>query len=216
MNKRCYISGTLAAIFLFAGTAAFAQKNATTPWKKTVVRMIDLKEKEDDKQHHLKNAGSNFSLSELMVNEAIAGKVTAWTNTNGNFTAKISAKDVKDIFTSKIDTIKMVDPVTGKEITRYISKDVNYDALQKFRLQEDWVFNPSTGKTEIQITGIAPIREIYGDDGEFRGVQATFWLRYNEAVPLIAGYDLNHPNNTLENHIWDDYFLSDVKPAIAK
>jgi hypothetical protein len=216
MNKRRYLNGALAAIFLFATTTAYAQNSAIAPWKKTVVRVIDLKEKEDEKQHHLKNARSSINLAELMVNEILAGKVTAWFNTDGNFITKLSAKEVQDMFSSKPDTATILDAVTRVELKRIVRKDMNYDALQKFRLQEEWIFNPSTGKTEIQLTGIAPIREIFGDNGDFRGMQAAFWLRYSDAIPLLARYDQYHPNNRLANHIWDDYFLSDVKPAIVK
>lgn len=215
MNIPAVLRNTLLVLACMATSASWAQKPGNAVWKKTVARMIDLTAK-DDTKHHLKDAGDSKYLSEMMADEVIAGKLTAYSNIDNNFSTRLTPAEVKNILGPKKDTVTVTDPVTGKEITKYITTDVNFETIQKFRLLEEWTFNPATGKTDIQITGIAPIKEIYSDDGSFRGIQAIFWLRYADALPVINRYDTYHPTGTLDMHIWDDYFLSDVKPKEAK
>ena len=209
----------LTVILLLAGITSFAQKNGNslaTVWKKQVARVIDMQEPEDTIVHHLRDAGNNTTLTEMMVNAIKTGNVAAYSNYDNTFSTKLTIAQINEMTSSKLDTVVMTDPVTGKEVMKIISRDMNYDLIHKFRLLEDWTFNPGTGKTEIQIVGIAPIREIYGEDGSFRGVQAMFWLHYNDALPIISHYEQYHPNNTIAEHIWNDYFLSEVKPSEVK
>ena len=216
MNHPSLFRFTFSVLLVMAGLQCFAQKATPTAWKKTVTRTIDLSEKEDSKKHHLKDAGNTTYLAEIMINDITAGKLTAYSNFDVNFSNKLTAAEVKQMFGATKDTVTVQDPVTGREVVKVVTRDVNYEIMQKFRLLEEWTFNPATGKTDIQITGIAPIKEIYGVDGSFRGVQAAFWLHYNDAQPCINRFDQSHPTGTLAMHIWDDYFLSDVKPKDAK
>ena len=110
----------------------------------------------------------------------------------------------------------IVDPVTGTEIQKIIRRDFDPTVIRKYRILEEWAFNPRTGKTDIQITGIAPMLEVYGEDGSYRGSKSMFWVRYNDARPVVEKYDQMHPNHTLASLIWDDYFLSEVKPNKEK
>ena len=199
---------------LLIGNMIFAQVNPG--WKKTVYRTIDLAQKEDTAKHHLTDVTNDTTLFEIMANAIKAGKLVAYSNFDHNFTTRFTAVQLKEIMGNKTDTTLIVDPVTNKEKQIIVHHEFNYDAVHKYRLLEEWTFDPITGKTDIMIEGIAPLREIYGDDGNFRGVQAMFWLRYTDAHQVLARYDKIHPTKCFATYIWDDYFLSDVKPAVAK
>ena len=195
------------ALFCAICGVASAQNNGT--WKKKVGRVIDLSEKENDVTHHNKDAKPKPTLLEMMADDIKSGKLDAYSTFDCSFTTKLSAAELKNMTTSKVDTIVVVDPVTGKEMTKLVRKDCDYSAIHKYRILEEWTFDPHTGRTEIQITGIAPIREIYNEDGAFRGVQAMFWVKYNDARSIIAGYEQYNPGNTIAGHIWHDYFSND-------
>jgi hypothetical protein len=206
-----------ANLFLVSLTAfcilAFAHKGYAKPgggvWKKQTTRIIDLGEQEDTIKHHMKDASPDTTLVELWVNAFKAGRLTLYSNIDHSFTTKLKREQLLEMLTSKPDTVIMFDPVDGKEVLKVIHHDLNYSAFRKYRILEDWTFDAATGKTSVEITGIAPLREIYGEAGDFRGVQAMFWIRYKDARPIIEKYERYHPTNTISSKIWNDYFYAD-------
>jgi len=214
MNRSNLYKIALAAILCSICSTAFAQTGNT--WKKKVARVIDLVQKEDNKVHHLTNAEQDMPLLEMMATALKAGKLNAYAAFDNNFTSKLSPAEINQILGPKIDTVTITNPIDGKEETKIIHRDFDMSVIHKYRILEEWTFDTNTGKTDIQITGIAPIRDIYGDDGVFRGVQAMFWVHFNDLHSILAKYDQYHPDNNIGVNIWNDYFLSDVKPAAQK
>jgi Gliding motility associated protein GldN len=217
MNRHQVIRIIFAAIILFAGTNSFGQKaGSTTVWKKQVYRVLNAMEKEDTKEHHLKNANPDTTMLEMMINAIKSGKLTAYSNYDHSFTTRLTMAQLNEMLLQRPDTQVMVDPITGKEATKVISHEFDFYAVTKYRLLEEWTFNPVTGKTDIQITGISPVRGIYGENGDFRGIQSIFWLKYPDVINIIARYEQYHPDNTIASKIWNDYFSSDTKPEAQK
>jgi hypothetical protein len=213
--KSLYITIFISALLLSASTI-HAQTAAPISWKKRVARTIDMSEKEDTARHKLRNMGSDSLLVQMMVSAVQTGKLSAYNTWDALFSTKISQAELKERFASKIDTIIVVDPITGKEQIKLRKTDVNFEQLQKVRILEDWTYYPTSGTTQIQIIGVGPVQDVYGDAGDYRGQQIIFWLKYNEAKTIIDRYEQYHPGNTLSGHIWSDYFLSDVKPKEHK
>jgi len=211
--KIAYWSTILLIVLLSMNATSFAQMNTT--WKKQVGREIYDTVKEDDKKHHLKDLSNDSTLLEVIIAKLKAGNITAYSNYDNSFTTILSPAELNQILVPLPDTIMITDPVTGQEIMRVRRREFDYSSVHKYRILEDWTFNPLTGNTDIHIEGIAPVRDVYVD-GEFRGYQALFWVRYNDVLPVLRHYDQYHPDNTLAAHIWNDYFYSDVKPAPVK
>jgi len=204
-------------VLLMAGIATFGQSNNGAVWKKTVYRTIDLTEKETKKKSNLKDASATSHLAEIMYNAAMMDKMHAYWTYDNNLTHMLTTQEVHELFGGgKPDTISVTDPVTNIETIRVVRRDPDLESFQKFRLLEEWTHNTATGKTDIQIIGVAPVKEVYGTDGRYRGEQVLMWVKYADALPSIAKYDGLHPTNTFAMHIWDDYFMSDVKPKEAK
>lgn len=214
MNRTSFYKITFAALLCILCGAAFAQTGEV--WKKRVARIIDMAPKEDNAAHHLTDAKPDTSILEMIAPALKSGKITTYSSFDNNFTTKLTQAEINQILGAKIDTIFITDPTSGKEEVKIVHRDFDYSSIHKYRVLEEWVFNPSTGKTDIQITGIAPIRDIYGDDGVFRGVQAMFWIHYSDLRGVITKYEQYHPDNTIALHIWNDYFLNDVKPGEKK
>ncbi len=178
-------------------------------WKKTVIRTICLAPKED-------NVKQDTSLLEMMVNAVKAGDLAAYGAYGIDFSTKVTLKMLDEVIDGIVDSISRGNPVTNTAVTEMAHRGFSYDSVHKYRILEEWTVNPHNGKTEIQITGIAPTRDIVGDDGVYRGSQAMFWVRYNEVQPILEKYAHSHPKHSLASLIWDDYFLSDKKPQVQK
>jgi hypothetical protein len=56
--------------------------------------------------------------------------------------------------------------------------------------------------------GIAPVQDLYGDDGVYRGPQSMFWLYYPDIRGLLANYEVFNPQNDMFRATWDEFFES--------
>ena len=86
------------------------------------------------------------------------------------------------------------------------SREFNPDAVTKYRLKEDWVFDRNLGRMVVRIVGLAPILDRYNEDGSYRGSQAVFWMYYPEIRPMMAQYEVFNPDNDVARLSWDEYF----------
>lgn len=102
------------------------------------------------------------------------------------------------------DSVKVVDPDTGEETWRVVTNDFDWAAVKKFRLKEDWVFDQSDSRMVVRILGIAPIREVYDKNGEYRGDQAMFWMYYPNFRQYLIKYETFNPFNDSNRLTWDD------------
>ncbi|MES2701488.1 MAG: hypothetical protein V4649_02560 [Bacteroidota bacterium] len=203
------------AALLLAATGSHAQTPAT-PWKKRVSRIIDMQPPEDTATHRLRPEGNDSTLLQMLITPLEAGKFTAFNNYDALFTQKMSRSDIRSLIASRTDTILVLNPLTGVEEKRYRRFDFLVDLIHKYRVVEDWAFDPATGTTDIQIVGLGPIKDIYGDDGTFRGHQTMFWVTYKDARPVLTRYEQLHPDNSFSLKIWNDYFQSTEKPKEEK
>ena len=108
----------------------------------------------------------------------------------------------------KVDTQVITDPVSGTEITKYINHDFNPETITKYRIKEDWIFDRNQGQMVVRIIGLAPVKDIFGDDGVYRGSQAMFWLFYPDIRGLLAQYEVYNPLNDVARYTWDEFFES--------
>jgi hypothetical protein len=60
----------------------------------------------------------------------------------------------------------------------------------------------------VRIVGLAPVKDVYGDGGEYRGKQAMFWLYYPDIRGLLAQYEVVNPLNDVARYTWDEFFES--------
>jgi gliding motility associated protien GldN len=60
------------------------------------------------------------------------------------------------------------------------------EAIARFMIKEDWIFDRQRSMMHVRIIGIAPMTEVRGGDGELRGYRPLFWLYYPECRTLFA------------------------------
>ena len=200
---------------LLLGSTAFAQTKhtATTAktagadvWRKEVSHDVDISIPDDTVHRHFRNQGDDSTMLEMMVVRMKSGKLSAYSNYDTHFSTKLTKDNMIQMLGGKTDTMTAVDPVTGQERMKVVHMDFNYDVVTKYRILEEWIFNPHTGVTDVQITGIAPIKDIYNEDGSLRASATMFWVHYGDVKDIIAAYDSYHPQHTIADAIWRDYF----------
>lgn len=182
-------------------------READILWKKRVWREIDTREKQnlafrypgDDE-----TGGGMFI--EILVDAVKKGKLKAYSSMDDRFTTALTKDQIMEAFVGKADTNMVEDPLTG-EMTQVISnRDFNTDLVTKYRVKEDWMFDRNLGRMIVRIIGIAPMKDIYNDDGSFRASSPMFWLYFPEARNVLAQYEVYNPENDLHRLSWTDYW----------
>ena len=187
-------------LFLVSLTAfcmlAFAYKGYATPgggaWKKQTTRIIDLGEQEDTIKHHMKDASPDTTLVELWVNAFKAGRLTLYSNIDHSFTTKLKKEQLLEMLTSKPDTMTMIDPVNGKEVTKII----HHDPIP-FRMNGEKIYNSDT------VTAVPFAKDGLLEDRILKGIAAEL-----DQLPDGA-YSLNISNVVIGKHGEVAYYQND-------
>ena len=78
--------------------------------------------------------------------------------------------------------------------------------IKQYRLKEDWIFDKQRSTLDIRIIGIAPMKEVKGEDGEVRGNTPMFWLYYPECRYVFANWEAFNRENDAERRSFEDIF----------
>jgi len=184
-------------------------READILWKKRVWREIDTREKQNVGFRYAgdENTGGGMFI-EILIDAIKRGKIKAYKTFDDRFTTYMTKDDIMETIAGKVDTQVITDPVTGTEVTKYINHDFDPERITKYRIKEDWIFDRNQGQMVVRIVGLAPIRDIVGDDGVYRGSQAMFWLYYPDIRGLLAQYEVFNPLNDIARYTWDEFFES--------
>lgn len=178
-------------------------------WKKRVWREIDTREKQNvgfRYQGDEQSGGGMFI--EILLDALKKGKIKAYKTFDDKFTAVMTKDDIMETIAGKVDTQVIIDPITQQEMTKIIKRDFDPTTINKYRIKEDWIFDRNQGQMVVRICGIAPVKDLYGDDGVYRGPQAMFWLYYPDIRGLLAQYEVFNPHNDIARYTWDEFFES--------
>lgn len=203
-----------AVVGLSVTICSYAQNSRVEPsyvWKKIVSREIEFtgtNAKEKDKSSKVKKP---VTLAKMMADAIGSGKAIGYSNLDMTLATRLTDYELDDILGRREERIEIEDPITGKAVVKVIKRDVDYSFIDRYRILEEWTFDPMTCKTQVIMLGIAPVRKVYGDDLVFRGVQGMFWLHYSDAKAVLDKYDMLHPDNTVSNAIWADNFSKPAK-----
>ena len=200
MKPSAKILVSLSVLVLFACTKSPAQDSDLPQgiaWRKQVARELEFGPI---------NSKKDSTLAKIIVAAIRGGKVHPYSNFNHNFTYQLAGDDITDIIGTKTVTVTSIDPKTGKDEVIKRKIEPEFTKVHKYRILEEWAFNRLTGTTEITILGIAPLFEVFGDDGDFRGIKPLFWVKYNELAGVIADDEKINKGRAMTSQIWGDYF----------
>ncbi len=157
-----------------------------------VWRTIDLREKINHPLYYpLEPTQGRKSLFDVILDGLLVnGSLTAYDPgvmlQDDDFTREMTVDQLEEmlnpvdtVWTPKLDDpdimmpVVQPDPVNSSEVTRYL-------------LKEDWIFDKQRGVMQPRIIGLAPLREVRGEDGELRGHAPLFWLYFPELRYVLA------------------------------
>ncbi len=151
-----------------------------------------------------KTAQRDSALTEILVNKVLAGKLKAYPARNYHSPTPLSKTEVGKIVAAEADTMEVED-LDGTVLKKIIKRELDYSQLNSFKVLEKWKHNLKTGKTDVTVLCIAPVKNYYNDDGTFFAFEPLFWVDYPEAKTILDNYDAKHPDVTFEHALWDIY-----------
>lgn len=167
-------------------------------WEKRLWRIIDTREK-----MNLHFAYPPAPFFDLIKEAAENGELTLYDPIDDSFSQPLT--DLEGILFQR-DTIPILDPEDLTTTTVVVDNDMSADQVPRFRIKEHWFFDEATSSLQVRILGIAPIINVYGEQGEFRYEKPLFWIYYPELRPLLAKQTVFMPGNDREVLSWADIF----------
>ena len=175
-------------------------READVFWEKRIWRVLDVREKMNKPFVYPENPFIN-----IMLDAAKEEKITLYSTIDDKFTEALDPNEASTIGVS-VDTIITFDPETFEEQMKVVRNELNWEDIKRFRVKEVWFFDEETSTMQVRILGIAPLREVYDDQGNFKYEQPMFWAYYPELRDVLAREAAFNPLNDATRMSWEDIF----------
>ncbi len=143
-----------------------------------------------------------------------SGELTAFNPTDDRFTTPITIREITKQLVGESYTIQVPDwskdPDGSLGIMRdsVISNEFDPEAIEKYWVKEEVVFDKESSRLHVRILGVAPLKTIKNSDGSFRAVTPLFWVYYPDMRPLLARYEAYNGKNFGARMSWEELFES--------
>jgi gliding motility associated protien GldN len=151
----------------------------------------------------------------ILLNGIKAGNITAFdANVDDRFTTPMTFQQIANGLVGKPKVIQIPDPVNDPDGSKGTMKDTtiteefNPDAVERYQIKEEWVFDKESSRLHVRILGIAPEKTILNPDGSFRAVLPIFWVYYPEIRPTLAKFEAYNGKNFGARMSWEELFES--------
>ena len=150
----------------------------------------------------------------ILLNAIKSGEITAFSPVDDRFTTPYTIKEITGDLVGKPHVIPVQDwdkdPDGSKGYTKdsIVTDEFNPNAIEKYWLKEDVVFDKESSRLHTRILGIAPLKTIKNPDGSFRDVTPLFWVYYPDLRPMLAKYEAYNGKNFGARLSWEEVFES--------
>lgn len=186
-------------------------READIMWARRVWRTVDLREKLNHPLYYpIEPINDRKSLFDVIKQGLLVdGSITAYDAgpllTDDEFRKPLLAGELKDIFT-RVDTVYTEDLNSGEMIPTIQEVTLESRDIKMYKIKEDWIFDKQRSSMDIRILGLAPMREVRGEDGEVRGYAPIFWLYYPELRYVLVNWDVFNRENDAERRSFESIF----------
>lgn len=169
-------------------------------WEKRVWRVIDTREK-----MNLPFRYPPRPLFAILAEGVEKGQLTAYSVEDDQFRMPLDVSDVNRML-YQVDTVPVYNIDDGTEEYQIVESDINMEDIKRYRLKEVWYFDSRTSTLKVRILGIAPLKEEYDDNGNFKYERPLFWLYYPHCRELLSHEQAPNPFNDNALTSWEDLF----------
>ncbi len=173
-------------------------READVFWEKRIWRVLDVREKMNKPFVYPEAPFIN-----IVLKAAQEGEITIYNAIDDKFKTPMSLSEAQTMGAS-VDTTEVFDPVTFASklvITRNV---LNWEDIKRFRIKEVYFFDEETSTMQVRIIGIAPLREVYDNNGNFKYEQPMFWAYYPELRKVLAKETAFNAMNDAPPMSWED------------
>ena len=151
----------------------------------------------------------------ILLNTIKSGEASAFSPTDDRFTTPMTFSEITKQLVGEPVTVQVpnwtLDPDGSKGIMKdsIIQNEFNPDdAVEKYWIKEDVIFDKESSRLHVRILGIAPLKTIRNSDGTFRDVTPLFWVYYPDLRPMLSKFEAYNGKNFGARLSWEELFES--------
>ena len=175
-------------------------READIAWQKRIWRTIDTREK-----MNLAFQNVDKPLIKVMQDHLENGDIRGFKDEK--FKEPIDMDNIGGIF-SYADTITVFDEDTYEEKIMIVQNEIDVADIKQYRLKEIWFFDEEASLMKVRIIGIAPLKDLVTDEGDYLGQEALFWVYFPEVRDHFSKHRVPNDFNDFAPMSWADIFDS--------
>ncbi|MFT4678170.1 MAG: gliding motility associated protein GldN [Flavobacteriales bacterium] len=186
-------------------------READVMWAHRVWRIVDLREKINHQLYFpIEEIEDRKSLFDVIKHALLVeGSLTAYglgpTETDDEFRFPMQPTGLDSMLNPTV-TRYIEDLDTGEKTPVTNSEPIKSIDITQYKMKEDWVFDKQRSERYVRVIGIAPMMQMFGDDGESRGYKTLFWLYFPECRYVFANWDVFNLQNDAQRRTFEDIF----------
>jgi gliding motility associated protien GldN len=181
-------------------------------YTKRIWQQVDLREKMNHPFYYpVKPIADRKSLFDvirqaLLVEGSLVAYSTGPAGDDDEFRYPFSPNQVDSVLNPTV-LIPEFDLDTGEKIgDRPEQRPIESQAITKYLVKEDWIWDRQRGERYVRIIGIAPLWQETDEEGELKAPQTLFWLYYPECRYVFANAEAYNPMNDSQRRTFEDLF----------
>lgn len=165
-------------------------------WQRNIVRVIDARQKIN--QHFIH---PNHMFMKALIEGSALQSIPLYKD--DSFVEKLKVSELKSIL-SHVDTIEIFDPIDYTSTFQIVENELDLEQITRFRMKEIWYVDTKTSQMKVRILGIAPMKDVLDEMGNFMYEQPMFWMYYPHWRSHLSTEQVYTEGNDKALVTWDD------------